>query len=32
MTTLVAIGTFPMQRIYRCTACKFATAETVKTP
>jgi hypothetical protein len=32
MSTLGAIGTFPMQRIYRCTACKFATAETVKTP
>jgi hypothetical protein len=32
MSTLAAIGTFPMQRIYKCTACKFATAETVKTP
>jgi hypothetical protein len=32
MSTLAAIGTFPMQRIYKCTACRFATAETVKTP
>jgi hypothetical protein len=32
MSTLAAIGTFPMQRIYKCTACKFTTAETVKTP
>ena len=32
MSILAAIGTFPMQRIYKCTACKFATAETVKTP
>ena len=32
ISTLAAIGTFPMQRIYKCTACKFATAETVKSP
>jgi hypothetical protein len=31
VSTLAAMGTFPMQRIYKCTACKFATAVTVKT-
>jgi hypothetical protein len=30
--TLVVMGTFPMQRIYKCMACQFATAETIKTP
>jgi len=29
VSTLAAMGTFPMQRIYKCTACKFAVAETV---
>jgi hypothetical protein len=32
VSTLAAMGTFPMQRIYKCTGCKFVTAETVKTP
>jgi hypothetical protein len=30
VSTLAAMGTFPMQRIYKCTVCKFVVAETVK--
>jgi hypothetical protein len=32
VSTLAAMGVFPMQRIYKCTACKLAVAETVKPP
>ena len=29
MSTLPAAGTFPMQRVYKCSQCKFVVADTV---
>jgi hypothetical protein len=29
LATLPAMGLFPMQRVYRCTECDFAIADTV---
>jgi hypothetical protein len=30
MSTLPESGTFPMQRVYKCTQCKFVVADTVE--
>ena len=29
MSTLPAAGAFPMQRVYKCSQCKFVVADTV---
>ena len=30
VSTLAAMGILPMRRIYKCAACKFAVAETIR--
>jgi hypothetical protein len=30
MSTLPAIGQFPLQHVYKCRGCKFAVADTIK--